>query len=177
MWPTRQHSPSRLAVTALGGTVTYVLIVLVWVLFSYGDSPRLRAPDLSFGGWLSRFLAVVVLLLPGIVIALRALSLLNEGVRLERWSDAQLDAVRAQVQRPLWTAVSGCLFVLVALSWIFARRHSVLSTAWLFLWLPLNLISSLRTAVRKPIARERRPVDWTPSKPLHSEHWGEPKRL
>jgi hypothetical protein len=182
MWPTRRDTPLQLATAAIWGVVIYTLTLSLAALMSHRGTPWIAAFDTGRGDRLIRLCVAFALglaaFVPGVVIELRAMSLLREGIRLERWQAEQVDALRQQVDRPIWISVSFLWFALMVLGLLLAPRHSIFFSAWLFLWMPVKLISSLRVSTRKPIPSSRMIIDWTTAKPLQSEHWGHvPGRL
>jgi hypothetical protein len=138
--------------------------------------PWIEIIDIGRGDGLIRFCIAfalgIAVVAPGVIIGLRAVSLLREGIRLELWQEEQVDALRRQVDRPIWTIASLLLLALMVLGLLLAPRHSIFFSAWLFLLLPVNLIGSIRASIRKPIASSRMIIDWTTAKRLQSEHWG-----
>jgi hypothetical protein len=176
MWPTRRDTPLQLAKTAIWGVVIYTLALSLAALMSHRGTPWIVAFDIGRGDRLIRFCIAVALALaafaPGVILELRSVSLLRGGIRLERWQEEQVDALRQQVDRPIWTILSFLLFALAVLALLLTAWHSIFFKAWLFLWLPVNLIGALRSSTRKSVPSSRMIIDWTTAKPLQSEHWG-----
>jgi hypothetical protein len=176
MWPTRRETPLQLAKTAIWGVVIYTLALSLAALMSHRGTPWIVAFDIGRGDRLIRFCVAVALALaafaPGVILELRAVSLLREGIRLEHWQEEQVDALRQQVDRPIWTIISFLLFALAVLALLLTAWHSIFFRAWLFLWLPVNLIGALRASIRKSVPSSRMIIDWTTAKSLRSEHWG-----
>jgi hypothetical protein len=177
MWLTRRETPLQLARAAIWGVVIYTLTLSVVVLIPHRGVPWIEIIDIDHGGRLIRFCITFALALavfaPGVIVGLRAVSLLREGIRQERWQEEQVEALRKHVDRPIWTVVRILLLALIVLALLLAPRHSIFFSAWLFLLLPVNLIGSMRASMRKPVASSSRMIiDWTTAKPLQSEHWG-----
>ena len=85
----------------------------------------------------------------------------------------RVDALRIQVDRPIWMWLGWmCLAAALAMMIFGPRHHSFGFTVFYFL-LPFNTSSSLKMALRKSSPRERKWIDWSEFKPLESEHWGE----
>ena len=162
----------QLGASAAEGLALYTLTLSAVALLSYRGVPWINTLHIGWGSWFFRSLVVLAVFVPCLVIELRAISLLREGIRLERWREEELDALRVQVDRPVWTFVSWSLFVLMILLIILLPLRSRFSSAWLFLWMPMSLISSLQSSLRKPISSERKTIDWSTAKPLQSDCWG-----
>jgi hypothetical protein len=162
MWPTRRNSPVQLAAYTVGGVFFYLAALLAVTALS-AHPPQFVRP----AGPLLWIAATFALLAPGIAVSMRANHLVREGIRLEWWSDNQVDALRAQIQTPIWTGLywTGLIAVLSLVPFLV----NVLIYQF---WLPISLLGSLRTALVKPRRRERFTIDWSKFKPLQSEHWG-----
>ena len=128
---------------------------------------------LTGGARCLQWLGGLTVLLPGVVLQVRAISVLNHGVRLERWREEEVDALRVTVEKPLWSASTWALTVMLALLVFLLPRHSSFSSAWCFIWMPLTLLSALRNAVRKPDSAVPSILSGFPSQSLHSEHRGQ----
>ena len=176
MWLTRRETPLQLARVAIWGVAIYTLTLSLAILMSRPGVPWIAAFDIGRSDRLMRlgvaFALGLAVFAPGIIVGLRAMSLLREGIRLERWQEEQVEALRRQVDRPIWTIASLLLLALIVLALLLAPRHSIFISAWLFLWLPVNLIGSMRASIRKPVASSRMTIDWATAKPLQSEYWG-----
>lgn len=170
MWPSRRNTPVQLGTIAVRGMVLYTLTLSVAALLSYLGVSWLHT--LHIGPRFFRGLVALAVFVPSLVIELRAILLLREGIRLERWSEEDLDALRTKVDRPVWTFVGWSLFVLMVLLIVLLPLGSGFSSVWLFVWMPISLISNLQSALRKPISPERKTIDWSTAKPLQSDHWG-----
>ena len=172
MWPRRCHSPLQLGAIAVGGVVL-LLLTLVAVVLLPKSFAWIHPLSMGWGARWLQWLGGLTLLLPGLVLEVRAISVLNQGVRLERWRDEEVNALRVLVEKPVWNALVWSLTVLLALLVLLLPRHSSFSSAWCFIWMPLNLLSALRNALRKPASTVPSIVDWPPRQPLHSERWGQ----
>jgi hypothetical protein len=162
----------QLAGASLAGVALYTLTLLLvlWILH-----PGMPWTGASASGWvksLFRICTALAILVPGIVIKFRAMSLLREGVRQERWHEKELEALRQQVDRPVWTAATWLMFGLVVLGVLLLSLYPAFSSAWLFIWMPATLVGELRSALRKPDPLARKMIDWSTAKPLQSKHWG-----
>jgi hypothetical protein len=155
----------------------YALTLLFAVLMSHR---AIAAFNIGRGGGVVHFCMALALglgvLAPGFIAGWRAVSLLREGLRVERWREEQVDALRRKVDRPIWAV--GCLLLLVLMvsAILFTPRHSIFFTACLSLLLPINLIGLLQSSVRKPVSSSSKLIDWTKAKPVESEHWGHTAR-
>ncbi len=165
MWAGRQDTPLRLAVLAMGGAL-YTFTLLAAALLLHGRLVHAQ----SF--WLLRTCIAPVIFVPGFAIQMRALHLLRRGVRKDLWREEDLDALRTQINRPVWTFVSWLLLASMMLVIVVSPVRSTLSIPWLLLWLPAYLLMDLRLALRKPISSVRKTIDWSTAKPLRSDHWG-----
>jgi hypothetical protein len=122
--------------------------------------------------WLFPICAAIAILAPGFVIKFRAISLLREGIRQERWQETELDALRQQVNRPMWTVAMWLMFGLLVFSPVLFSLHA--TVVWLFLWVPASLTLELRSAVHKPDSLSCKMIDGNTAKPPLSDHWGQP---
>jgi hypothetical protein len=110
----------------------------------------------------------------GLIGTLIAESNLKNGIRSERWPDAQLDALRKVVAHPAFFMLP-FLLIIASFVYIISSRSGPLSGGWMFLYPAMSLtrvISALRP--RQADADHRSRMD--PPKPLRSEHWGSPRQ-
>ena len=170
MWPRRCHNPMELARIAVRGVVLFLVTLTAAGLLPRSAYARMRPVHPGWEAWCLVVLTTLIFVLPGVVIKARALSLLNEGVRLERWSDRDLAALRAAVDKPVWRMLSWLIPAGLALVLLLSPRHSIFTSAWCFTWIPMSLIYELRT-LTKPDAPGPSLLA-SAGKPLHSEHWG-----
>jgi hypothetical protein len=109
----------------------------------------------------------------GYAISFKAEVSLASGIANGRWSEEDVESIRAKLSGPLWTGLTGLLLG-VALFILFAQAlrnwHSQ-PLPWAFIVLGQSL-TRLRGAVRKP--RPSKPgLSWRTLAPIRSEHWGE----
>ncbi len=172
MWANRRKNPSQLGAIAAAGMLLCILTLLVCTLLSRTNGPLAAAFSIGHGRWVLRLGIALGVLLPGVVLSLRAVSVLKEGIRQEWWSEDEVEVLRKQVDRPVWSALIWLLLSVMAVQLVLLPQHSALASASMFFPLAISLLTSLQTAVRKPIPLERKTIDWSTAKPLQSEHWG-----
>jgi hypothetical protein len=145
MWPTRQQNPMQLAGMAVRGVVLYTLTLTVAVLTRHLWLPIVR-PSGTFLHTIAAVVVALAVLDPGIVLMMRATSLLRRGVRAGRWPEEELAPLRRQVERPVWTAMA-ILFagLIICLPLVMMRT---VAGVLLFLLPPLELIVLLRGTMR-----------------------------
>lgn len=118
-----------------------------------------------------RLMAGFGLLAAGLALFLKSLSELKEGVRNQRWPEAQIAPIRRICESPFYTACSLALLIAFAALAIPSRHHRGLG--WTF-YLLSQLLLQLRIAVVPPRRRVPSPtLDWQTHAPIQSEHWGE----
>jgi hypothetical protein len=140
----------QLAVSAIWGVVICTLALLLTVMLR-------RALDLGPGdSWIRLCAAsapVLAMLATGAAVEWHALSLLREGIRLHRWQEDEVDALRRHVERPVWSVISILLFLLIFASLVSGLLlwppHSIFVGSWVLLFMPANLIARLRRALQK----------------------------
>ena len=172
MWPRQSQTPVQLGRIAVGGVLLFLLTLLAVVLLPKSFA-WMHPVHADWGARCLQWLGGLTVLLPGVVLQVRAISVLNHGVRLERWREEEVDALRVTVEKPLWSASTWALTVMLALLVFLLPRHSSFSSAWCFIWMPLTLLSALRNAVRKPDSAVPSILSGFPSQSLHSEHRGQ----
>jgi hypothetical protein len=160
----------QLAGAAIWGVGLYTLTLVA--LISYREMSWTAASARGWVNGLFRICAALAILAPGVVIKFRAMSLLRAGIRQERWQEKELDALRRQVNRPVWIVAMWLMFGLLIFSPVLLSRHSTL--VLLFVLVPANLILELRSAVHKPDPSSCKMIDGNTAKPPLSEHWGKP---
>ncbi len=150
------------------------------------DSPRGLAALTCLGGLVSalgfacfqgfRSLIPVVLafgvIVFGSIVMFKAGYDLREGIRNERWPEAEIVPLRRMVQHPVWIACIVTLLVAMCAALLTARSHHR------YFW-AVFLLLQITTQLSNAISRPYEPpgvgghIDWTKISPLHSEHWGE----
>jgi hypothetical protein len=156
------------AVACIGGIVAASAYLIEFPM----SAARAHGHHGAFWPW-----AVIMftLLIGGGAIALLACLDLESGVAAQRWSDSDIDRLRALFNSRLFKALGIGLFIgAVAL---FIVPHTIPSmhnspSGWSLYFLGLILLQ-LRNATRlKPESAERQPT-WESLRPLQSSHWGE----
>lgn len=137
----------------------------------YAHAPDCGSPVALAGSFCANLLAAsslcrIVIFVPGFAIQMRALHLLRRGVRKEFWREEDLDALRTQVNRPVWTIISSLLLASSMLLMLVSPVRPTFSAAWWFLWWPAYLLMDLRLVLRKPISSVRTTIDWSNAKPV-----------
>ena len=160
----------QLAGASIWGVALYMLSLVA--LFSYLEMSRTTASARGRVEWLVRICAGLAIVAPGVILKFRAVSLLRAGIRQERWHENELDALRRQVDRPVWTVALWLMAGLVLVCGLLLSQHPALSSVWLFVWVPWSLILELRSTLRKADAWPSKMLDWSSAKPLESEHGG-----
>jgi hypothetical protein len=160
----------QLAGASIWGVALFMLSLIA--LISYREMSWTAAFAIGWVKWLIRICVSVAVFVPGVFVKFRAMSLLREGIRQERWQEKELDALRHQVFRPVWTAATWLMFGLVVLCPLLLSLHPALSSIWLIVWMPAILVLELRSALHKPDPLSHKMIDWSKAKPLQSEHWG-----
>jgi hypothetical protein len=160
----------QLAGASIWGVALYMLSLVA--LFSYLEMSRSTASARGRVEWLVRICAGLAIVAPGVILKFRAVSLLRAGIRQERWHEKELDALRRQVDRPVWTVALWLMAGLVLVCGLLLSRHPAVSSVWLFVWMPWSLILELRSTLRKAEALPSKMLDWSSAKPLESEHGG-----
>jgi hypothetical protein len=147
MWPTRQQTPKQLAGAAVNGVAISMLALLPVMEFRH-------ELDLGQGDAVAHVGLAAVLMLavmtPITILGGRAVFLLREGIRIGRWREEQIEELRRQVERPIWTAAICLAFALGILGLLFTEWHRIFFKVWLFLWMPVTLIFWLRNSLPKP---------------------------
>ena len=107
----------------------------------------------------------------GLVIAWRAESRLKDGLRLERWSEREVEELRKKANLPIWSWVYWGLVIVYFAALVLAPRHS----PFIFFGYPMlilvQMIVRLRVALR-PATPPTSRLAWSDLKPIHSDHWG-----
>ena len=119
---------------------------------------------------LSFFLAAV---LTGMVLWILAGERLKRQYRAGLWSEEELASTRALLARPIWVWMTGTILVAGILVALVTKHQATLIYLTI---VPLNAISSMKTALAPPKQKTGGLVDWKNFKPIHSDHWGEPPR-
>lgn len=166
MWPTRQQTPMQLAGCAAWSAVFWLIAMfLPWA--GYHAVLAARPGTALNPTMVSAALALAVL---AAIAGWRALSLLREGLRLGRWKEDEVDALRQRVERPAWTMIRGLGFFLLVACLILAllsTRGSIFLPVGVSLVIPLHLLGGLRNAVRRP--EPSRVLDLTTAKAPESK--------
>ena len=95
---------------------------------------------------------------------------LRHGVEDERWTEAQLEPLRALFQSRYYTALSVGLFVAFVIV-EFALKQRSLGLGWTCLFFVEMILSQLRFALKRPPSSIQ-PNQWHNSAPIHSDQWG-----
>ena len=152
------------SVTLGASLVVYISLWLIFFFCTHGSSLLWLLPPTAAGA-----------------VMLFALSKAKEGIRTERWSQSSIDAVRVQLDNPIWWTITGVLTVLAfagsisSLIFIGSKgpHHPPSMGGFLYFWLsPLLMLSQLRGALRPPAPKHE--LIWKNDlKPIVSDHWGE----
>jgi hypothetical protein len=160
----------QLVAFAWGGTG-----LLIGLLLLSRFTLQLNAHDVACectrGWW--RLVIGLSVIATSIGYSLRAMTLLKDGVRNQRWLEKELEPVRTLVSRPIWNVLMWVQVVAGLAYWIFGPKHNVLALYYWFAYIPLQVPQQMRLALRKP--RVPVTIDWKAFKPMQSEHWGAPK--
>jgi hypothetical protein len=136
VFPLDPSSPAQLALWSICGSLLSDAAFLV--LFFFRSSP-LESPTK-----LSSFACGIA----GIVLSLRAHSLLKKGIANGAWADEQLAPLRAKANRPLWTHLNTALFFASAGFMIFGgHAHRGLAFPFMF---PAQAIGQLLRTLSSP---------------------------
>jgi hypothetical protein len=104
------------------------------------------------------------------ILPLKFVTDLRHGVENERWTEAQLEPLRALSQSRYYTALSVGLFVAFVIFEFALKQRSLGLGACLF-FLEM-ILSQLRFALKRPPSSTP-PNEWRDSSPIHSDQWGQ----
>jgi hypothetical protein len=158
MKPRLSDSPTKLAVlAALGGPIACALPLLLGPL----NHSWLFGPYMLF----CIVVASVCAILP-----LKFVTDLRHGVEDERWTEAQLEPLRALLQSRYYTALSVAPLVAFFI-FEFATKQSSLGLGGACLFFLEIILYQLRFALKRPPSSTP-PNQWRNSSPVHSDHSG-----
>lgn len=103
------------------------------------------------------------------ILPLKFVTDLRHGVENERWTDAQLEPLRAYMESRYYTALSiGLLVAYDICLFLFHQRFEVIGGVSLFYYF---LLFQFRLALRRPPSSTQ-PDQWHNAAPIHSDHRG-----
>lgn len=159
MKPRLPGTPAKLALAAvLGSLIASLLFIGSWI----GPQSSLTLPE--------RMLIAAILFGAGLMLVLRSVTTLKNGVENQRWPDPQIEPLRKCLESHSYTALTIVLLVAYATFGLIVTR--LRDEGWICFLLMMTL-SQLRFAVRRPAAPKPGPLsDWLNFGPLRSNHWG-----
>jgi hypothetical protein len=119
-----------------------------------------------------RIALAVVAIGPGMYLWVRSTRFLTQGVRNDRWTDAEQEWMRKQVERPAWWVLSIGLIAATGVCIILNLHHSGFGFLIYLFVFPIQAVTGLRGTLRKQVSGDGRLLDWSAAQPLHSDHWG-----
>jgi hypothetical protein len=159
MRPRLPSSPARLIATAFLGTLISCALFLAPVGLLHGGNITIR------------LIVGFALLVAGLGLFLKSVHELKEGVRNQRWPDAQIAPLRAICESPFYTAFS--IALLIAFAALAVPSTHFRALGWIF-YLLSQALSQIRMALVPPRTRAVGPaIDWRSSAPIYSDHWGQ----
>lgn len=167
-----RFSPVQLGSMALGATA---------LLYAGLPFARLLSHYVFHGRCTEAIFIVRVLLLASPYIAclamtLTATSAIKRGVRLDVWSEAQLQPLRTAVSSRWFKTLPMFVLAMVLLGYLLSLishqgRGSFPWTAWYVFFFPLQMLNEVRRSLLPPVKASG--ISWRHPLPLQSEHWGE----
>jgi uncharacterized membrane protein YhaH (DUF805 family) len=110
--------------------------------------------------------------LVGLCMAIVAVMRLRDGVKRNVWTEPELETLRRWTRNPVWIAVSIALFLL-GIGIVVTDHGSGHTGLFCFLIAPSQILMNLVNAA-KPVANTPEHIDWSGSKTIRSDNWGEP---
>ena len=133
--------------------------------------------------FVSFFVGVLLLVSPFfacLVAILTATSAIGRGVRMDVWTEAQLQPLR-DVVNSRWVKVVPMVSVgifLLAGVWLLSvhqRSNQFPFGAWYVFWFPSQILNEVRGSLAIPAVTSG--VSWRNALPIRSEHWGEGRSM
>lgn len=161
MKPSLPDSPVKPALLSVLGSLIACSVFLALPLFS----SRMHHSRL-LGGYLVFCLAVFV---GATIFSLTSVGTIKQGIENQRWTEAQIEPLRAHLESPYYTALSiGLLVPFAIFEFVLQKRFGGLGWGCFLL---SQTISQLRIALKRPRSSNP-PIDWHKFTPIHSDHWG-----
>jgi hypothetical protein len=121
--------------------------------------------------WPSRLLRLGPALV-GLCMAVMAVMRLRDGVKRNVWTEPELETLRRRTRNPVWVGISVALFLL-GIGIVVTDHGSGHAALFCFLIAPFQMLMNLVNAT-KPVANTPEHIDWSGSKAIRSDNWGEP---
>jgi hypothetical protein len=110
--------------------------------------------------------------LVGFCMAIVAVTRLRRGVKINVWSEPELETLRRWTRNPVWVAVSIASFLL-GIGIVVADHGSRYGGLFCFLAAPAQILMNLANTA-KPVVNVPEHIDLNGSAAMRSEHWGDP---
>ena len=164
--------PKRLALITISGSF---LVAATWfvMLLPIPQLPvhgRGSVPMLGENGL--RILACLLPCVTGLTVWFWADTQFRRAFLDDRWTEAQLAAVKPLLAHRAWVW-SGLGLFAVAVIALVLRPHSHNGAFFYILIFPLQAVQRLRTLITPRTPKSSGLADWRNFGPLRSEHWGE----